>query len=116
MDTRTKRRYKLAETILWKRGIKSRAQLVDLIDQRHGYDALDGIGPILSKLIEKSLTLSDAAWAALFPRLPLVGPEQPVDGMNVPGVWYPADAFTEGHSLTPPDSEGAGKGPSYDPD
>lgn len=106
LDTRTKRRYALLQTALIKKGINSRAKLEDIIDQRHSYEALDGIGPILSELIGKALQLSDAAWAVVMPRIATGGTEKPVEAAvvsDVPYTWYPSDMLTEGHSLSVPD-------------
>lgn len=119
MDKRTRKLYSLLQTMLRKKGITTRAQLEHILDKGESYTALNGIGPVLSKLLQEAMLLSDAAWAVVMPR---IGPSAPVEGSTtynpVRVTWYPStepDApmgtVIEGHSLTlPPDST------EHDPD
>lgn len=105
LDKRTKRLYTLAQSVLIKRGITSRAQIESMFDVG-GVRGLDGVGPVLTKLIEKALQLSDSAWAVVMPRISIGEQSAPTGGpvvSNVPYTWYPSDALTEGHSLSVPD-------------
>lgn len=117
MNQRTKRLYKLAETILLKRGITSRAQIEGMFD-KGGVKGLDGVGPVLTRLIEEALQLSDAAWAVVMPRIATSAPVEGSTTYNPMRVtWYPSSepdapmgTVIEGHSLEPPDST------EHDPD
>lgn len=123
-----KHQYEVIEDILWAAGIRSREDLkrFDKKGGKHGGVAgLKGIGPRRRKLIERAL-LEPGLWAVVFRRLTWrLAQEDTGDAdshvgarvvTDVPMIWQPSEMLTEGHSLTPPDSEGAGKGPSYDPD
>lgn len=73
---------------------------------------MDGIGDVLTKVIEDALEMSDAAWSTLFPKLPLYAPVEGGTTYNpVRVTWYPSSepdapmgTVIEGHSLEVPEA------------